>query len=80
MAIFVTNGDESQAKSVAAFNVTNDSIGVYSAFLNQKIEFGGHALFHAQVRRLDEQAVDTNVQDTGYIIPGVAPPADPDVL
>jgi hypothetical protein len=34
LAIFVTNGDESQTEAVAAFNVTNDGIGIYSAFLN----------------------------------------------
>ena len=54
LAIFVTNGDESQAEAVATFNVTNDSICVYSTFRDQKIEFGGHARLYTQMRRLDE--------------------------
>jgi len=60
--------------------MSNNGVGSDAALLNQKIELGGHAFFYAEMRRLDEQAIDTDVQDAGNIIPAVAAPADPDVF
>jgi hypothetical protein len=80
LAIIVGNGNESQTEAVAAFDVANDGVGLDTAFLNQEIELGGHAFFHVQVRGLDKQAVDTDVQDAGDVVAAIAAPADPDVL
>jgi hypothetical protein len=60
--------------------VANHGVGPDAAFLDQEIELGRHALFHVEMRRLDEQAFDTDVQYTGDIITGIATPADPNVL
>ena len=53
-AIFLSDGDESQAYAAAAFYMTNNSLGFDSALLNQKIELGGHAFFSAEVRSRDK--------------------------
>jgi len=80
LAIAVSHSSKSQAESVAALYVTNRSIGRDAAFLDQKIQLGGHALFHAEVLRLDKKAIDADVQDARNIVALVAAPADPNVL
>ena len=80
LAIAVSHGRKSQAEPIAALYVTDQSIGCDTAFLNQKIELGGHAFFHAQVRRLNKKAIDADVQDARNIIALVTAPADPDVF
>jgi hypothetical protein len=80
LAIVVTHSDESQAEAAAAFYMTNDGVGFDAPFLNQEIEFGGHAFFHTELRSLDKQPVDTYVQDAGNIVAFVALPAEPDIL
>jgi predicted NAD-dependent protein-ADP-ribosyltransferase YbiA (DUF1768 family) len=80
LAIVVTHGNESQAEAAAALYVTHDRVGFYAAFLNQEIQLSRHAFFHAEVRRLDKQAIDTDVQDAGDIVAFVAAPAEPDIL
>jgi hypothetical protein len=80
LAIVVAHGNESQAEAAAALYVANDRVGFDAAFLNQEIQLSGHAFFHAEVRSLDKQAVDTDVQDPGDIVPLVAAPAEPDIL
>ena len=80
MAIFVGHSDEAQAQAAAAFYVANDGVRFDAAFLNQKVELGGHAFFDAEVRSLDEEAVDADVEDAGDVVAAVAAPADPDVL
>ena len=80
LPIAVSHGRKSQAQAIAALYVTNQSIGRDTAFLDQKIELGGHAFFHAEVRSLDKQPVDTYVQNAGYIVAFVAAPAEPDIV
>jgi len=80
LAIFVAYGEESQAEAAAVFYVADDGVGFDAAFLNEKVEFGGHAFFDFEVRGLDEQAVNADVQDAGDIVAAIAAQADPDVL
>jgi hypothetical protein len=80
LAVFFAYGDESQSKAIAALHVPNDCVSSDAAFLNKEIEFGGHGFFHTQVRGLDEEAVDADIQDAGNVVSSVAPPADPDVF
>jgi hypothetical protein len=80
LSIAVSHGRKSQAEAIAALYVANQSFGCDTALLNQKIELGGHAFFHAQVRRLDKEPIDADVQDARNIVALVASPADPDVL
>src|SRR5579863_6183123 len=80
LAIAVSHSSKSQAESIAALYVTNQSFGCDTAFLDQKIQLGGHAFFHAQVWGLDKKAIDADVQDARNIVALVAAPADPNVL
>ena len=80
LAIFVSYSDEAQAEAAAAFDVANDGVGFDAAFLNEKVQFGGHAFFHLGLRSLDEEAVDADVEDAGDIVAAIAAPADPDVF
>ena len=80
LAVAVSHSRKSQAETIAALYVANQSFGCDTAFLDQKIKLGGHALFHAEVRRLDKKAIDADVQDARNIIALVAAPADPDVF
>jgi hypothetical protein len=80
LAVAVSHGRKSQAEAIATLHVTNQSFGCDTAFLDQKIELGGHAFFHAEVRGLDKKAIDADVQDTGNIVALVTAPADPDVF
>jgi hypothetical protein len=79
-AIFVGHGDKTQAKTASAFNVTNDSVGFDAAFLDEEVELGFHAFLELEVGRLNEEAIDADVEDAGDIVAAVALPADPDVL
>ncbi len=80
LAIAVSHSSKSQAESIATLYVTNQSFGRDTSFLDQKIELGWHALFHAEVRRLDKQAINADVQDARNIVAVVAAPADPDIF
>lgn len=83
LTILVGDGDETQAQaggSFAALDVTNDGIGFDAAFLNEEVKFGGHAFFQLEVRSLDEEPIDADVEDAGDIVPAIAAPADPDVF
>jgi hypothetical protein len=80
LAIFVGYSDEAQAEAVAVFYVANDGVGFDAAFLNEKVQFSGHAFFHLGLRSLDEEAVDADVEDAGDIVAAIAAPADPDVF
>ena len=80
MAIFVSYGDEAQAETDAGFYVANDGVGFDAAFLNEKVQFGGHAFFQLGVRSLDEEAIDADVEYAGDIVAAIAAPADPDVF
>ena len=80
MAIFVAYGEESQAEAAAVFYVADDGVGFDAAFLNEKVEFGGHAFFHFEMRGLYEEAIDADVEDAGDVVAAIAAPADPDVL
>jgi hypothetical protein len=78
--IFFNCCNESHTETVAALYVTDHSVRLDAAFLNQEIELGGHALFHAEMRSFDKHAIDTDVQDSRNIVAPVAAPADPDIL
>jgi len=80
LAIFVSYCDETQAEAAAVFDVANDGVGFDAAFLNEKVQFSGHAFFHLGVRSLDEEAVDADVEDAGDIVAAIAAPADPDIF
>jgi hypothetical protein len=80
LAIFVGYGDEAQAEATAAFDMADNGIGLDSAFLNEKVELGGHSCFDFEVKGLNEQAVDTDVEDARDVVAAIAAPADPDVL
>lgn len=80
LAIFVSYGDEAEAKAAAVFYVANDGVGFDAAFLNEKVQFSGHAFFHVGMRSLDEQAFDADVEDAGDIVAAIATPADPDIF
>lgn len=60
--------------------MANDGVGFYAAFLNQEVEFGGHAFFDFRVRGLDEEAVDADVENAGDVVAAIAEPADPDIF
>jgi hypothetical protein len=60
--------------------VADDRVGFDAALLNEEVELSGHAFFDFEMRSLDEEAVDTDVQDAGDIVATVAAPADPDVF
>lgn len=79
-AVRIGKHHESQAESIAAFYVANDGIRFDAAFLNQEIEFGGHALSNAGLRHLDEKAVIADVENTRNVIASIATPANPDVF
>jgi hypothetical protein len=80
LAIFVGYGDEAQAEAAAVFYVANHGVDFDAAFLNEKVQFSGHAFFHLGLRSLDEEAVDADVEDAGDIVAAIAAPADPDVF
>jgi hypothetical protein len=80
LAVFLAYGEESQAKPAATFYVADDGVGPDATFLDQEIKFGRHALFHFEVRGLDEQAVDADVEDAGDVVPSVAAPTDPNIV
>jgi hypothetical protein len=80
LTIFVGCGEESQAEAGAAFDVANDGVGFDAALRNEEVELGGHAFFDFEVRSLDEEAVDADVDDAGDVVAAVAAPADPDVV
>jgi hypothetical protein len=80
LAIFVSYGDEAQAEAAAAFYVANDGVGFDAAFLNEKVQFSGHASFNTEVRGLDEEAVDADVEDAGDIVAAIAAPTNPDIF
>jgi hypothetical protein len=80
LAIFVGYDYEAEAQARSAFYVADDRFGFDAAFLDEEVEFGLHAFFDFEVRGLDEEAVDADVEDAGYIVTAVALPADPDVL
>jgi hypothetical protein len=80
LAIFVGRGEESQAEAGAAFNVPNDGVGFDAALLNEEVELRGHAFSDFEVRSLDEEAVDADVENAGDVVAAVAAPADPDVF
>lgn len=63
-AVIIPNGDESEAEAFATAYVTNEGICLYTALLDQEVEFGRHAFFYAQMGSLDKQAVDADVQDS----------------
>jgi hypothetical protein len=60
--------------------VANDGVGFDTAFLDEKVEFGGHAFFHFAMRGFDEEAIDADVEDAGDVFAAMAAPADPDVV
>ncbi len=60
--------------------MANDSVGLDAAFLNKEVELGRHAFFEFELRSLDEEAVDADVEDAGDIVAAVAAPANPDIL
>jgi hypothetical protein len=80
LAVFLAYGEESQAKAAATFYVADDGVGLDATFLDQEIKFGRHALFHFEVRGLDEQAVDADVEDAGDVVSSVAAPTDPNIV
>ena len=80
LAIFFTDGEETQAQAFAAFDVADDSVGLDAAFLNEEVKLGGHAFFDLDVRGLDEKTVNAYVEDAGDIVEAVAAPADPNVF
>jgi hypothetical protein len=79
-AVFLWYDHESQPESAPAFYVTNDSLRFDAAFLNQKVQFGRHAFLHLEVRSLNEQPIDTDIEDPGDVVAAIANPADPDVF
>jgi hypothetical protein len=80
LTIFLGDGDETKAKPAATFYVTDDGVGLDAALLNEEIEFGRHAFFEFRVRSLDEEAVDTYVENAGDVVAAIAAPANPNVL
>ncbi len=76
----VGRAEEFQAEAETPYYVADDGVGFDAAFLNEEVELGGHALFDLEVRGLDEEAVDADVQDAGDIVAAIAAPADPDVF
>jgi len=80
LAVFLADGEETQAKALATFNVANDGVGLDAALLNEEVELGGHAFLDLEVRGLDEKAVDADVEDAGDVVAAVAAPADPNVF
>lgn len=60
--------------------MADDGVGFDAALLNEEVELGGHAFFDLEVRSLDEEAVDADIEDAGDIVAAVAAPADPDVF
>jgi len=60
--------------------MANERVRPQGAFLNQKIQFGGHAFVHVGMRGLDEEAMDADVEDTRDIVASIATPADPDIF
>jgi hypothetical protein len=80
LAVGVGDGDEPEAEASTAADVANEGVGLDAALLHEELEFGWHAFFDLEVRRLDEEAVDADVEDAGDIVAAVALPADPDVL
>ena len=79
-AILVVDGQELHADAVATIHVTDDGVRFDTAFPNEKVEPGGHACFDAEMRSLEEHAVDADIQDAGDVVEAVAAPADPDVF
>jgi len=51
-----------------------------AAFLNQKVQFRRHAFFDFEVRGLNKQAIDADIEDAGDVVAAIANPADPDVF
>jgi hypothetical protein len=80
LAILISEGNEAKAEAAASFDVANYGVGFDAAFLNEEVELGGHAFFDFEVRGLDEEAVDGDVQNAGDIVAAVAAPADPDIF
>jgi len=79
-AILVVDGQELDAEAVATIHVTDNGVRFDAALGNEKVEPGGHAFFDAEMRSLDEHAVDVDIQDAGDVVEAVAAPADPDVF
>jgi hypothetical protein len=80
LAIFLADGEETQAQAPATFYVSDDSIGLDAAFLNEEVELGGHTFFDLEVRGFDEKTVNADVEDAGDVVAAVAAPADPNVF
>jgi hypothetical protein len=80
LAIFFADGEETQAKASAAFDMADDSVGLDAAFLNEEVQLGGHAFFDLEVRGLDEKTVNADVEDAGDVVAAIAEPADPNVF
>jgi hypothetical protein len=80
LAIVVGYGNEAQAQAGAAFDMANDGVGFDAAFLDEKVQFGLHAFLDLEVRRLDEEAVDADIEDARDVVAAIAAPADPNVF
>jgi hypothetical protein len=80
LAILLGKGNKAKAEAAAAFDVAHYGVGFDAAFLDEEVELGGHAFFDFEVRSLDEEAVDTDIQDARYIVATVTAPANPDVF
>lgn len=60
--------------------MSDHGIGFDAALLDKEVELRGHALFDFEVRGLDEESVDADVENPGNIVAAVAAPANPDVF
>ncbi|MGB6833889.1 MAG: hypothetical protein WCA94_09335 [Candidatus Acidiferrum sp.] len=80
LAVFIAQDDESQAKASATLYMANDGVGLNAALLNEKVEFGGHTFLDFEMRSLDEEAVDADVEDAGDVIAAIAAPTNPNVV
>ncbi len=54
LAIIVADRNKLQTEPASPLYVTNDGVGLDAPLLNQEIELGGHACFHAEVRSRDK--------------------------
>ena len=80
LAIFLADGEETEAQAPATLYVADDSVCLDAAFMNEEVELGGHAFFYLEVRGLDEKTVNAYVEDAGDIVAAIAAPADPNVF
>ena len=60
--------------------MANDGVGLDAALLNEKVEFGGHTFLDFEMRSLDEEAVDADVENAGDVIAAIAAPTNPNVV